>query len=95
MRRGDNFCSSLIALVKCISAVVQVDGSYAAVRFPSSKETGQQEHGAGPSKEDPSSLLQDCRLLRKDELNVSMNGTFLSHGNTCIYSMKNTLYTLV
>ena len=49
--------------------VTQVDGSYAAVKFPT-KEAIPDHIGAGTSKEDPSSLLQDCRLLRKDELTV-------------------------
>ena len=43
-----------------------MDGAYAAVKFQT-KETGS-EHGG--TKEDPSTLLQDCRLLRKDELQV-------------------------
>ncbi len=43
----------------------QVDGAYAAVRFPAKDS----EH-AGTSKEDLTALLQDCRLLRKDELQV-------------------------
>ncbi|KAH3897177.1 hypothetical protein DPMN_021362, partial [Dreissena polymorpha] len=55
-----------------VGKVLKVDGSYAAVRFPPiAKETGSGgEHGPGTSKEDPASLLQECRLLRKDELNV-------------------------
>ena len=44
--------------------VVKVDGAYAAVRFPS-----KDDHVRPPS-DDLSSLLQDCRLLRKDELMV-------------------------
>lgn len=43
--------------------IVQVDGACAAVRF--NRETD----AAGSSKDDVS-LLQDCRLLRKDELQV-------------------------
>ncbi|XP_052763231.1 E3 ubiquitin-protein ligase UBR5-like isoform X2 [Mya arenaria] len=52
-----------------VGKVLKVDGSYAAVRFPSSSKDGQEDR-AGPGKEDPTSLLQECRLLRKDELNV-------------------------
>ena len=53
-----------------------MDGAYAAVKFPT-KEIGQ-DH-AGPSKEDPSSLLQDCRLLRNDELTVREILSFCKH----------------
>ena len=43
---------------------MQVDGAYVAVRFHS------HDDGASTSKDDSSNLLQDCRLLRKDELQV-------------------------
>lgn len=45
-----------------------MDGAYAAIKFQS-KDTSTDHAGA---KEDPtaSALLQDCRLLRKDELQV-------------------------
>ena len=42
-----------------------MDGAYAAVKFQAKDASA--DHGA---KEDPSALLQDCRLLRKDELQV-------------------------
>lgn len=46
--------------------VLKVDGAYAAVKF-----FNRDNDGAGNSKEDSgSSLLQDCRLLRKDELQL-------------------------
>ncbi|XP_059176788.1 E3 ubiquitin-protein ligase UBR5-like isoform X3 [Physella acuta] len=47
-----------------LGKVLKVDGACAAVRF--NRETDV----AGSSKDDVSSLLQDCRLLRKDELQV-------------------------
>ena len=50
------------------SFFVQVDGAYAAVKFPT-KENAQ---GAGESGEDIQTLLQDVRLVRKDELQVSV-----------------------
>ncbi|KAL4218424.1 E3 ubiquitin-protein ligase ubr5 [Mactra antiquata] len=54
-----------------VGKVLKVDGAYAAVKFPVSKDAGNQEHaGTSTLKEDPTSLLQDCRLLRKDELSV-------------------------
>ena len=43
-----------------------MDGAYAAVKFQTKDANA--EHGS--TKEDPSALLQDCRLLRKDELQV-------------------------
>ena len=45
-----------------ISTLRQVDGNYAAVRFPS------KDSEYLNNKEDLTSLMQDCRLLRKDEL---------------------------
>ena len=44
-----------------------MDGAYAAVRFHS-----RDNDGASTSKDDGSTLLQDCRLLRKDELQVTV-----------------------
>uniref|UniRef100_A0A0L8I213 UBR-type domain-containing protein n=1 Tax=Octopus bimaculoides TaxID=37653 RepID=A0A0L8I213_OCTBM len=49
-----------------IGKVLKVDGAYAAIKFQP-KETDQM---GSASKEDPSAVLQDCRLLRKDELQV-------------------------
>ena len=59
-----------------IGRVLKVDGAYAAVRFPSNKDYSGKEAkdlvvSANSGSEDPASLLQDCRLLRKDELQVS------------------------
>lgn len=41
----------------------QVDGAYAAVKFPTLDSNAE-------SSGDVDSFLQDCRLLRKDELQV-------------------------
>ena len=46
--------------------LVQVDGAYAVVKFQSRDALD-----SGVGREDPISLLQDCRILRKDELQVS------------------------
>ncbi|XP_055998190.1 E3 ubiquitin-protein ligase UBR5-like isoform X2 [Ostrea edulis] len=48
-----------------VGKVVKVDGAYAVVKFQSRDAL---ESGGG--REDPVSLLQDCRILRKDELQV-------------------------
>ncbi|GFO10305.1 E3 ubiquitin-protein ligase ubr5 [Plakobranchus ocellatus] len=47
-----------------LGKVLKVDGACAAVRFHRDADS------AGSSKDDIPSLLQDCRLLRKDELQV-------------------------
>lgn len=44
--------------------VLKVDGHYAAVRFPST-------HTRERDSKDVDDILQDCRLMRKDELQVS------------------------
>lgn len=49
-----------------IGKVLKVDGAYAAIKFQQ-KDADQM---GSASKEDPSAVLQDCRLLRKDELQV-------------------------
>lgn len=59
-----------------VGRVIKVDGDYAAVRFPSSKDNKE-----GSSKEqtataeDPGQLLQECRLMRTDDLQVIKSGT--------------------
>lgn len=45
-----------------------MDGAYVAVKFPGSMSS---QSTAAPADSDPSSLLQDCRLLRIDELQVN------------------------
>ncbi|XP_046357083.2 E3 ubiquitin-protein ligase UBR5-like isoform X2 [Haliotis rufescens] len=61
-----------------VGKVLKVDGAYAAVKFQV-KDAGDLSaplpgrsgcSGGGGGGEDVSSLLQDCRLLRKDELQV-------------------------
>ena len=54
-----------------IGRVVKIDGNYAAVKFNTSREQSCPSDGS-----DVQSLLQDCRLLRKDELQ-------LVRGSTC------------
>ena len=46
-----------------------MDGPYAAVKFPP-KDSAIQGAAAAGSNEETGSLLQDVRLLRKDELQV-------------------------
>ncbi|GBL96595.1 E3 ubiquitin-protein ligase UBR5 [Araneus ventricosus] len=53
-----------------VGKVVKVDGVYAAVSFSNSNST----HQFGSSNEDLSTLLQECRLMRKDELLVVKSG---------------------
>uniref|UniRef100_UPI00358E0F24 E3 ubiquitin-protein ligase UBR5-like isoform X5 n=1 Tax=Myxine glutinosa TaxID=7769 RepID=UPI00358E0F24 len=59
--------------VKSVSVgkVLKVDGAYVAVRFPSVAAPGVSVAGTDL---DPTSLLQDCRLLRIDELQVVKSG---------------------
>lgn len=47
-----------------------MDGAYVAVRFPGASSSMSNQSSAAPADSDPSSLLQDCRLLRIDELQV-------------------------
>nr|XP_006821041.1 PREDICTED: LOW QUALITY PROTEIN: E3 ubiquitin-protein ligase UBR5-like [Saccoglossus kowalevskii] len=51
-----------------VGKVLKVDGEYAAVRFPT-------RDSQASGSEDPLSLLQDCRLLRLDQLQVVKSGT--------------------
>lgn len=48
-----------------------MDGAYVAVKFPGTSSSTNCQSSSG-SDADPSSLLQDCRLLRIDELQVSV-----------------------
>lgn len=47
-----------------------MDGAYVAVKFPGTSSSMSNQSAAAPTDSDPSSLLQDCRLLRIDELQV-------------------------
>ncbi|XP_069354271.1 E3 ubiquitin-protein ligase UBR5 isoform X7 [Maniola hyperantus] len=49
-----------------LGRVLKVDGAYAAVRFPSVGKDGKEIVPSTP--EDWTALLQDCRLVRKDDL---------------------------
>lgn len=49
-----------------------MDGAYVAVKFPGTSSSMNNQSSAAPSDSDPSSLLQDCRLLRIDELQVQI-----------------------
>ena len=51
--------------------VFQVDGPYAAVKFPPKDSALQASAAALSNDEAGGSLLQDVRLLRKDELQVT------------------------
>lgn len=55
--------------------MLKVDGAYVAVKFPGTSSSTNCPHSSGPDA-DPSSLLQDCRLLRIDELQVSERAGF-------------------
>lgn len=46
---------------------MKVDGAYAAVRFPSTRES---KDGKDVKEEDSVSVLQDCRLMRVEDLQV-------------------------
>lgn len=56
-----------------------MDGAYVAVKFPGTSTNANCTSSSG-SDPDPSSLLQDCRLLRIDELQVCMLRPALSFG---------------
>jgi len=71
--------SKLYSLVHCFSLLFsgnvrlffcQVDGAYAVVRCG---KDGSDVLAAG--KDDPTSLLSDCRILRKDDLQVVRGNT--------------------
>ena len=48
-----------------------MDGAFAAVRFPSKDGFKEKDNAvAANTSEDIISLLQDCRLMRKDDLQV-------------------------
>uniref|UniRef100_A0A669CCB4 Ubiquitin protein ligase E3 component n-recognin 5 n=1 Tax=Oreochromis niloticus TaxID=8128 RepID=A0A669CCB4_ORENI len=57
-----------------LTAVLKVDGAYVAVKFPGTSSSMSNQSTAAPTDSDPSSLLQDCRLLRIDELQVVKTG---------------------
>ncbi|KAL7984136.1 hypothetical protein Chor_002706 [Crotalus horridus] len=67
-----------------VGKVLKVDGAYVAVKFPGTSTTANCASSTGLDP-DPSSLLQDCRLLRIDELQESP--IILRDGNGTIYPM--------
>ncbi|KAF4798084.1 hypothetical protein TURU_067051 [Turdus rufiventris] len=56
-----------------VGKVLKVDGAYVAVKFPGTSNNANCQSSSN-SDPDPSSLLQDCRLLRIDELQVVKTG---------------------
>lgn len=48
--------------------MLKVDGAHVAVRFPNTKDSKEMKD---LTADDTVNLLQDCRLMRKDELQVS------------------------
>lgn len=55
-----------------LGRVLKVDGAFAAVRFPNKDNTKERESSSNCSNgDDIINLLQDCRLMRKDDLQVS------------------------
>lgn len=64
---SQNFFAFIVS-VFCLQ-VLKVDGAYVAVKFPGTSSSANCQSTSG-SDPDPSSLLQDCRLLRIDELQV-------------------------
>ncbi|RXM32738.1 E3 ubiquitin-protein ligase UBR5 [Acipenser ruthenus] len=56
-----------------VGKVLKVDGAYVAVKFPGTSNSVSNQ-STSTSETDPSSLLQDCRLLRIDELQVVKTG---------------------
>lgn len=46
-----------------VGRVLKIDGAYAAVKFPAT-------HSRDRDNKDSDDILQDCRLMRKDDLQV-------------------------
>lgn len=73
-------CSNIFHYFVLIGKVIKVDGCYVAVKFFSKdskekeKEIKEKDFNTSDFKdlttEEPMKLLADCRLLRKDELQV-------------------------
>lgn len=54
-----------------IGRVLKVDGAFAAVRFPNKEGFKEKDQPVSASNNDDIiTLLQDCRLMRKDDLQV-------------------------
>ena len=54
----------------CVCVCVQIDGAYAVVRPGRESSDVLAAASSSSSKDDPTSLLSDCRILRKDDLQV-------------------------
>lgn len=64
-------CENVLCLICFIlGRVLKVDGAYAAVKFPTSSKESVKDSKENFSDDTTISLLQDCRLLRKDDLQV-------------------------
>lgn len=62
-----------------LGRVLKVDGAFAAVRFPNKDSAKERESSSNCTNgDDIINLLQDCRLMRKDDLQVSFFPAFLS-----------------
>uniref|UniRef100_A0A4W6F972 Ubiquitin protein ligase E3 component n-recognin 5 n=1 Tax=Lates calcarifer TaxID=8187 RepID=A0A4W6F972_LATCA len=66
-------CSDTSSIASSAS-LPYMDGAYVAVKFPGTSSSMSNQSTAAPTDSDPSSLLQDCRLLRIDELQVVKTG---------------------
>lgn len=56
---------------------MKVDGAFAAVRFPNKDGTKEKDNAAAVNSDDIISLLQDCRLMRKDDLQVKITSVVI------------------
>uniref|UniRef100_A0A672NC37 E3 ubiquitin-protein ligase UBR5 n=1 Tax=Sinocyclocheilus grahami TaxID=75366 RepID=A0A672NC37_SINGR len=70
-----------------VGKVLKVDGAYVAVKFPGTSSSVSSQ-SAAPTDSDPSSLLQDCRLLRIDELQVNAQKHALAFAETLMHNSK-------
>ena len=70
-----------------LGKVIKVDGCYVAVKFfakdlkEKEKENKEKDYNSDSTAEEPTKLLADCRLLRKDELVVSFSITVIIFPN--------------
>ncbi|PSN30861.1 hypothetical protein C0J52_20667 [Blattella germanica] len=65
-------CSDTGSITTSHRRVLKVDGAHVAVRFPGTKDSKEIKD---LTADDTVNLLQDCRLMRKDELQVIKSGT--------------------
>ena len=62
-----------------------MDGAYVAVKFPGTSSSMSNQSAVAPADSDPSSLLQDCRLLRIDELQVRTEIITIMHSSLLVF----------